>query len=109
MSQKINTPKGTRDFSSLELKKRDYLLNILKQCFKTFKRHARWGGDVPQSDTRSNDDGKHAGARADTRVRSVPGREKDELARRATARVLGGARGGAFLVHLLPRGVELRP
>mgnify|MGYP005675643671 FL=1 len=36
MSQKINTPKGTRDFSSLELKKRDYLLNILKQCFKTF-------------------------------------------------------------------------
>ena len=25
MSQKLNTPKGTRDFSSLELKKREYL------------------------------------------------------------------------------------
>lgn len=36
MSQKLNTPKGTRDFSSFELKKRDYLLNILKDCFKTF-------------------------------------------------------------------------
>ena len=36
MSQKLNTPKGTRDFSSFELKKRDYLLNILKNCFKTF-------------------------------------------------------------------------
>ena len=36
MSQKLNTPKGTRDFSSLEIKKRDYLLNTLKQCFKTF-------------------------------------------------------------------------
>ena len=36
MSQKINTPKGTRDFTSFELKKRDYLLNILKDCFKAF-------------------------------------------------------------------------
>ena len=36
MSQKHNTPKGTRDFSSLELKKREYLLNILKNCFKSF-------------------------------------------------------------------------
>ena len=36
MSQKLNTPKGTRDFSSLEIKKRDYLLNTLKQCFKSF-------------------------------------------------------------------------
>ena len=36
MSQKLNTPKGTRDFSFFELKKRDYLLNILKNCFKTF-------------------------------------------------------------------------
>ena len=36
MSQKLNTPKGTRDFSSFELKKRDYLLNILKDCFKAF-------------------------------------------------------------------------
>ena len=36
MSQKLNTPKGTRDFSSLELKKRDYLLNVLKNCFKSF-------------------------------------------------------------------------
>ena len=36
MSQKLNTPKGTRDFSSLELKKREYLLNILKNCFKSF-------------------------------------------------------------------------
>ncbi len=36
MSQKHNTPKGTRDFSSLELKKRDYLLKILKSCFKLF-------------------------------------------------------------------------
>ena len=36
MSQKLNTPKGTRDFSSFELKKREYLLNILKNCFKTF-------------------------------------------------------------------------
>jgi histidyl-tRNA synthetase len=34
MSQKLNTPKGTRDFFSFELKKRDYLLNILKDCFK---------------------------------------------------------------------------
>ena len=36
MSQKLNTPKGTRDFTSFELKKRDYLLNILKDCFKAF-------------------------------------------------------------------------
>ena len=36
MSQKHNTPKGTRDFSSLELKKREYLLNVLKDCFKSF-------------------------------------------------------------------------
>ena len=36
MSQKLNTPKGTRDFSSFELKKREYLLNILKNCFKAF-------------------------------------------------------------------------
>ena len=36
MSQKLNTPKGTRDFSSLELKKREYLLNVLKDCFKSF-------------------------------------------------------------------------
>ena len=36
MSQKHNTPSGTRDFSSLELKKREYLLNILKNCFKSF-------------------------------------------------------------------------
>ncbi len=36
MSQKLNTPKGTRDFSSLELKKREYLLNVLRNCFKTF-------------------------------------------------------------------------
>ncbi len=36
MSQKLNTPKGTRDFSSLELKKREYLLNVLKNCFVSF-------------------------------------------------------------------------
>ena len=36
MSQKLNTPKGTRDFSSLEIKKREYLLNVLKNCFKSF-------------------------------------------------------------------------
>ena len=36
MSQKLNTPKGTRDFSSLELKKREYLLNVLKNCFMSF-------------------------------------------------------------------------
>ena len=36
MSQKHNTPKGTRDFSSFELKKREYLLNVLKNCFKSF-------------------------------------------------------------------------
>ena len=36
MSQKLNTPKGTRAFSSLELKKREYLLNVLKDCFKSF-------------------------------------------------------------------------
>ena len=36
MSQKLNTPKGTRDFTSFELKKREYLLNILKDCFKAF-------------------------------------------------------------------------
>ena len=36
MSQKHTTPKGTRDFSSLELKKREYLLNVLKNCFKSF-------------------------------------------------------------------------
>ena len=36
MSQKLNTPTGTRDFSSLELKKREYLLNVLKNCFKSF-------------------------------------------------------------------------
>ena len=36
MSQKLNTPKGTRDFSSLELKKREYLLNVLKNCFISF-------------------------------------------------------------------------
>ena len=39
MSQKLNTPKGTRDFSSLELKKREYLLNVLKDCFKSFNFH----------------------------------------------------------------------
>ena len=36
MSQKLYRPNGTRDFSSFELKKRDYLLNILKDCFKAF-------------------------------------------------------------------------
>jgi len=36
MSQKLNTPKGTRDFSSLELKKRNYLLKVLRDCFKSF-------------------------------------------------------------------------
>ena len=36
MSQKLNIPKGTRDFSSLEIKKREYLLNVLKNCFKSF-------------------------------------------------------------------------
>ena len=36
MSQKLNTPKGTRDFSSLEIKKREYLLNVLKNCFMSF-------------------------------------------------------------------------
>jgi len=36
MSQKLNTPKGTRDFSSLELKKREYLLSVLKNCFISF-------------------------------------------------------------------------
>tara|TARA_B100000575_G_scaffold201924_1_gene163645 strand:+ start:9982 stop:11355 length:1374 start_codon:yes stop_codon:yes gene_type:complete len=36
MSQKHRTPKGTRDFYSLELKKRDFLLNILKSCFKSY-------------------------------------------------------------------------
>jgi len=36
MSQKLNTPKGTRDFSSLELKKRNYLLKVLRESFKSF-------------------------------------------------------------------------
>ena len=36
MSQKLNTPKGTRDFSSLELKKRNYLLKALRDSFKSF-------------------------------------------------------------------------
>ncbi len=36
MSQKLNTPKGTRDFSSLELKKRNYLLKVLRESFKLF-------------------------------------------------------------------------
>ena len=36
MSQKLNTPKGTRDFSSLELKKRNYLLKVLRDSFKSF-------------------------------------------------------------------------
>ena len=36
MSQKLNTPKGTRDFSSLELKKRNYLLKVLIDSFKSF-------------------------------------------------------------------------
>lgn len=36
MSQNLNTPKGTRDFYSLELVKRNYLLKVLKQTFKSF-------------------------------------------------------------------------
>jgi len=36
MSQKLNKPKGTRDFSSLELKKRNYLLKVLRDSFKSF-------------------------------------------------------------------------
>lgn len=36
MSQKLNTPKGTRDFFSLELKKRNYLLKVLRDSFKSF-------------------------------------------------------------------------
>ena len=36
MYQKLNTPKGTRDFSSLELKKRNYLLKVLRDSFKSF-------------------------------------------------------------------------
>ena len=36
MSQKLNTPKGTRDFSSLELKKRNYLLKVLRDSFRSF-------------------------------------------------------------------------
>ena len=36
MSQKLNTPKGTRDFSSLELKKRNYLLKVLRDSFESF-------------------------------------------------------------------------
>ena len=36
MSHKLNTPKGTRDFSSLELKKRNYLLKVLRDSFKSF-------------------------------------------------------------------------
>ena len=36
MSHNLNTPKGTRDFYSLELVKRNYLLKILKQTFRSF-------------------------------------------------------------------------
>lgn len=36
MSQNLNTPKGTRDFYSLELVKRNYLLKVLKQTFNSF-------------------------------------------------------------------------
>lgn len=36
MSQKLNTPKGTRDFSSIELKKRNYLLKVLRDTFESF-------------------------------------------------------------------------
>jgi len=36
MSQKLNTPKGTRDFSSIELKKRNYLLKVLRDTLELF-------------------------------------------------------------------------
>ena len=36
MSQKLSTPKGTRDFFSLELKKRNFLLNVLRDSFESF-------------------------------------------------------------------------
>ena len=36
MSQRLTTPKGTRDFFSLELKKRNFLLKVLRDSFKSF-------------------------------------------------------------------------
>ncbi len=36
MSQRLITPKGTRDFFSLELKKRNFLLKVLRDSFKSF-------------------------------------------------------------------------
>ena len=36
MSSKSNTPKGTRDFSSDQIVKRNYILKILVDSFKYF-------------------------------------------------------------------------
>ena len=36
MSSKPNTPKGTRDFSSDQIVKRNYILKILLDSFKSF-------------------------------------------------------------------------
>ena len=36
MAQKPSIPKGTRDFSSEEVAKRNYISNTLKSCFETY-------------------------------------------------------------------------
>lgn len=36
MAQKPSVPKGTRDFSSAEVLKRQYIMDVIKQAFKTF-------------------------------------------------------------------------
>jgi len=36
LAQKPSIPKGTRDFSSVEVAKRNYIVNTLKNCFETY-------------------------------------------------------------------------
>ncbi|WP_185870717.1 histidine--tRNA ligase [Blattabacterium cuenoti] len=36
MNDSIGIPKGTRDFSSMEMKKRNYLIQIIRNCFELF-------------------------------------------------------------------------
>ena len=36
MAQKPSIPKGTRDFSPMEMIKRNYIIEILKKAFQTY-------------------------------------------------------------------------
>ena len=36
MAQKPSLPKGTRDFSSVDVLKRQYIMDVIKSAFKTF-------------------------------------------------------------------------